>query len=151
MFSENSKLQKQLIVALALIVDKNNNVLISQRNQISIPKAHGLWDLPGGKIEFGEDPKETVIREIYEELNIDIAVISFLPTYISSVWEAKSHIQHVICLPFVCKIIAGTVKINTNAIMKIAWINKVTLHNYSFLTGDKECILKYYETSHCNK
>ena len=57
------------VVAVAL-VDVDGRILISQRPR-SKPMA-GLWEFPGGKIEIGESPEKALIREIKEELSVDL-------------------------------------------------------------------------------
>ncbi|MCL6610013.1 MAG: 8-oxo-dGTP diphosphatase MutT [Peptococcaceae bacterium] len=59
------------IVTAAVITD-GRRVLITQRKEDA---SQGLkWEFPGGKLEDGEDPEQCVVREIKEELNIDVAV-----------------------------------------------------------------------------
>ena len=58
---------KPLVVACAL-VDTDKRVLIAQRPE-GKPLA-GLWEFPGGKVEPGERPEETLIRELHEEIGI---------------------------------------------------------------------------------
>jgi 8-oxo-dGTP diphosphatase len=59
----------QLVVSIALI-DSNNKILISKRPD----KKHlsGFWEFPGGKVEKNETPENAIIREVKEELNVDI-------------------------------------------------------------------------------
>ncbi|MDC0093046.1 8-oxo-dGTP diphosphatase MutT [Alphaproteobacteria bacterium] len=59
----------QLVVSIALI-DSNNKILISKRPN----KKHlsGFWEFPGGKVEKNETPENAIIREVKEELNVDI-------------------------------------------------------------------------------
>ena len=62
---------KLLLVVAVALVDPDGRVLISERPQ---GKAlAGLWEFPGGKIEPGERPEATLIRELKEELGIDVA------------------------------------------------------------------------------
>ena len=62
-----------LVVACALI-DDEKRVLIAQRPKGK--KLEGLWEFPGGKLEAGESPEETLIRELNEELAIGIDAAS---------------------------------------------------------------------------
>ena len=59
----------QLVVSIALI-DNQDQILISKRP----PKKHlsGFWEFPGGKVEKNETPENAIIREVKEELNVDI-------------------------------------------------------------------------------
>ena len=55
----------------------DKRVLIARRPQ-GKPMA-GLWEFPGGKVEEGETPEDTVIRELYEELGVRLANPAWLP------------------------------------------------------------------------
>lgn len=68
---------KTLLVAAGLITDKQNRVLLAQRPE---GKAlSGMWEFPGGKIEPEESPEEALVRELKEELSIDVEVESLVP------------------------------------------------------------------------
>ena len=90
-----------LLVAVIALVDADGRVLISQR-----PKGkhlEGLWEFPGGKLRDGETPEGALIRELNEELGIDVehtclAPLSFashdyrefhllMPLYVCRVWS----------------------------------------------------------------
>mgnify|MGYP004616124937 CR=1 FL=1 len=63
-------------VVAAIIKNGEGKILITQRN---LKKSQGgLWEFPGGKIEKGETREEAIIREIKEELTIEINVESYL-------------------------------------------------------------------------
>ena len=63
-------------VAAAVIVDENNKVFIARKRQgLSLG---GLWEFPGGKIEKGETAAQTIERELIEEMNLKVAVGSYL-------------------------------------------------------------------------
>ena len=59
---------KLVLVAACALVDADGRVLLAQRPP-GKPMA-GLWEFPGGKVEAGERPEETLIRELKEELGI---------------------------------------------------------------------------------
>jgi 8-oxo-dGTP diphosphatase len=59
------------LVAAAIIVE-HGRVLLTQRKQGT--HLEGLWELPGGKVEDGEDPRDALARELREELAIEVDV-----------------------------------------------------------------------------
>lgn len=64
-------MKKQITVVGAVVV-KDGRVLAAQRSrQMSLP---GLWEFPGGKIESGESPQQSLIREMREELLCEVAI-----------------------------------------------------------------------------
>jgi 8-oxo-dGTP diphosphatase len=63
-------MKRLLLVAACALIDADRRVLIAQRPQ-GKPLA-GLWEFPGGKVEAGETPEDTVIREFAEELGVTI-------------------------------------------------------------------------------
>ena len=91
-----------LVVAVALI-DADGRILLSQRPEGK--QMSGLWEFPGGKIEEGETPEVALVRELKEELSIDItesclAPFSFashayddfhllMPLYLCRVWKGR--------------------------------------------------------------
>ncbi|HPG02979.1 MAG TPA: (deoxy)nucleoside triphosphate pyrophosphohydrolase [Beijerinckiaceae bacterium] len=93
-----------LVVACAL-VDQDNRVLIAQRPPGK--KLEGLWEFPGGKLDPGERPEDALIRELREELSIEVkapclAPLTFashayedfhllMPLYICRRWEGFVH------------------------------------------------------------
>src|SRR5918994_990251 len=71
-----------LLVAAVALIDADNRVLIAQRPE-GKPLA-GLWEVPGGKVEAGERPEETLIRELREELGIAVQEASLAPLTFAS-------------------------------------------------------------------
>jgi 8-oxo-dGTP pyrophosphatase MutT (NUDIX family) len=69
------------------------------------PVHHGdIWDLPGGKIEYGEEPEQALIREVKEEVNIDITVDKSIGVW----WFYSRNSKHqVICHTFLCNLVNG--------------------------------------------
>ena len=63
--------RKQIVVAAA-VVFREGRVLLTQRKQGS--HLAGAWEFPGGKVEPDEDPRDTVVRELREELGVDLHV-----------------------------------------------------------------------------
>jgi 8-oxo-dGTP diphosphatase len=63
-------------VALAVIVDEQQRVLITQRS-LHVPHG-GCWEFPGGKLEVDESSENALIREVKEELGLDVSQYQFL-------------------------------------------------------------------------
>ena len=94
-----------LLVVACTLVDQDNRVLIAQRPPGK--KLEGLWEFPGGKLDPGERPEDALIRELREELSIEVkapclAPLTFashayedfhllMPLYICRRWEGFVH------------------------------------------------------------
>ena len=66
-------MKEMLELAGALIINKNRLLLMHRNTENRVQ-----WELPGGKLENGEKPENTVIRELIEELNINIKIERYL-------------------------------------------------------------------------
>ena len=69
--------RRLLLVAAAALVDHENRVLIAQRP--AGRSLAGLWEFPGGKVEPGETPEQALVRELHEELGIDVCLTCLAP------------------------------------------------------------------------
>ncbi len=79
-----------IVVAACALVDAAGLVLLTRR-PAGKPLA-GLWEFPGGKVEPGEDPEDAAIRELREELGIDIARRHLVPLTFASHAYADFHL-----------------------------------------------------------
>ncbi|GGI10912.1 (deoxy)nucleoside triphosphate pyrophosphohydrolase [Gottfriedia solisilvae] len=69
-------MKKQIKVVGAVIRNNENRILCALRSpEMSLPN---VWEFPGGKIEKGERPEETLVREVYEELGCEIEVFELV-------------------------------------------------------------------------
>ena len=87
----------------ALIVDAGGRVFLSRRGPAS-RNERGLWEFPGGSVEFGETLTEALKRELREEYGIEIEVGELLDV-VDHILPAEG--QHWISPTFICKIIYG--------------------------------------------
>ena len=121
-----------LVVACALI-DADGRVLIAQRPS-GKPMA-GLWEFPGGKVEQGERPEITLIRELKEELGIVVEEPCLAPlTFASHAYPDF----HLLMPLFVCRRWQGTVAAHEHA--ALAWVRPNRLRDYPMPPADEPLI-----------
>src|SRR5215468_6184000 len=107
-------LKLTLVVACALI-DADKRVLLAQRPE-GKPMA-GLWEFPGGKVEPGERPEQTLIRELEEELGIVVSEPCLAPlTFASHTYETF----HLLMPLYVCRRWNGPVTAKEG--QRLAWV-----------------------------
>ena len=75
-------MSRLLLVAAAALVDVDGRVLLCQRPEGQ--QLAGLWEFPGGKVEAGETPEECLIRELDEELGIQVKPACLAPFVFAS-------------------------------------------------------------------
>jgi 8-oxo-dGTP diphosphatase len=124
--------QLVLVVACALL-DADGRVLIAQRPP-GKPMA-GLWEFPGGKVEPGERPEHTLIRELSEELGITVHESCLSPFTFAS----HSYPEFHLLMPlYVCRKWEGTVTPREG--QKIAWVRANRLRDYPMPPADEPLI-----------
>ncbi|MDI6881202.1 MAG: 8-oxo-dGTP diphosphatase MutT [Desulfitobacteriaceae bacterium] len=111
----------------AAIISKENRVLIAQR--ATGKNLAGKWEFPGGKIEQGETPQECLKREMREELDIEIEVLSFFG---ESIYEYAS--GEIRLMAFWCKWVLGDFSLHVHS--RIEWVNRAQLDLYDFAPAD---------------
>lgn len=85
---------KEITVSAAIILNSNNEVLITQRGY---GNNKGKWEFPGGKIEEGETPEKTLIREIKEELDANIIIERKLGVITYTYDDFVLHMHNFVC------------------------------------------------------
>jgi 8-oxo-dGTP diphosphatase len=122
-----------VLVAACALVDADARVLIAQRPPGK--RMAGLWEFPGGKIEAGERPEQTLIRELKEELGIAVDVACLAPLSFAS--HAYSDF-HLLMPLYVCRRWQGTVRPLEG--QKVAWVRPNRLRDYPMPPADEPLI-----------
>src|SRR5215218_8875725 len=118
-----------LVVAAVALIDADNRVLIAQR-PAGKPMA-GLWEFPGGKVESGERPEETLIRELKEELGITVREECLAPLTFASHAYADFHLLMPL---YVCRRWEGVVRAQEG--QTLAWVRPNRLKDYPMPPAD---------------
>jgi len=118
-----------VLVAACALVDADGRVLIAQR--LEGKAMAGLWEFPGGKIEDGERPEQTLIRELEEELGIAVSEACLAPLTFAS----HSYPDFHLLMPlYVCRRWEGLVTATEG--QKLAWVKPSQLREYEMPPAD---------------
>ncbi len=93
-----------------ILSDDKAKVLLIKRGSKTY---HGMWGLVSGKVDWGEEVKEAVIREAREEVNLNVEVVRFVGRYYDK--KGRHPTKTMICLPHVCRVIGGRLKAGSDA------------------------------------
>lgn len=116
------------VVAVAL-VDIDGRVLIAKRPPGK--SMAGLWEFPGGKVDVGEMPEDALIRELREELGIDVTANCLAPfTFASHRYDDF----HLLMPLYVCRVWEGTVRAQEGQMLK--WVSPLDMKQYPMPPAD---------------
>ncbi|MCO6392552.1 NUDIX domain-containing protein [Aliihoeflea aestuarii] len=130
----NADMSKRLLlVAACALVDTDGRVLLSQRPPGK--QMAGLWEFPGGKVEPGETPEETVVRELAEELGIETKTACLAPlTFASHSYEDFNLLMPL----FVCRRFWGIPQPQEGQQLK--WVRPTKMRDYPMPPADEPLI-----------
>tara|TARA_B110000240_G_scaffold5992_1_gene6610 strand:- start:2138 stop:2536 length:399 start_codon:yes stop_codon:yes gene_type:complete len=118
-----------ILVVAAALIDRDGRVLLAQRPPNK--SMAGLWEFPGGKVEDGENPEDSLIRELNEELGIDTWGSCLAPLSFAS----HSYEDFHLLMPlFACRKWIGTPTAMEGQVLK--WVSKSDLKNYAMPPAD---------------
>lgn len=122
-----------VLVAACALIDTDGRVLIAQRPQGK--SMAGLWEFPGGKVESGERPEQSLIRELREELGIVVHEECLAPlTFASHLYP-----DFYLLMPlYVCRRWDGIVEAREQQALK--WVRPNELRNYPMPPADEPLI-----------
>ena len=127
--------KKYIYVSTVALIDWQGKVLISLRSEDKI--LPNYWEFPGGKIKTNESPDHAIIREIKEELTLDINKKSLKPlSFNTHTYEEF----HAVIFFYICRSWNGT-PLSRNK-QKILWVEIDKLKNYNFLPGSSKFVLE---------
>ena len=119
--------EQQVVVAGAVV--ENGRLLLAQRAHP--PELAGQWELPGGKVEIGEQPDAALVRELREELGIDVVVGHRVGA------DVPLPGGLVLCA-FAATVVSGTASALEHAALR--WVDAAELHSIDLVAADREWI-----------
>ena len=125
----DGRIMKTLLVAACALIDRDGRVLLAQRPEGK--SMAGLWEFPGGKVEPGELPEQTVLRELREELDIETDPACLAPYVFASHSYADFHLLMPL---FVCRKWRGQVRPTEG--QAIAWVRPKDMKKYDMPAAD---------------
>ncbi|MBI2254990.1 MAG: 8-oxo-dGTP diphosphatase MutT [Proteobacteria bacterium] len=126
-------IKKMVLVVAVALVDADGRVLLAQRPMGK--SMAGLWEFPGGKVHDGETPEAALIRELHEELGIDVKESCLAPlTFASHTYETF----HLLMPLYVCRRWEG--QVHGAEGQQLAWVRPARLGDYPMPPADKPLI-----------
>jgi 8-oxo-dGTP diphosphatase len=125
--------EKTVLVSAVALVDVDDRVLIAQRPEGK--SMAGLWEFPGGKVEPGETPEMALVRELREELDLDVAESCLAPIAFASHSYEKFHLLMPL---YACRVWKGTPTPKEG--QKLAWSRAARLVDYPMPEADSPLI-----------
>jgi 8-oxo-dGTP diphosphatase len=122
-----------VLVAACALIDPDGRVLLAQRPEGKAMA--GLWEFPGGKVEAGERPEKSLIRELKEELGIVVNEECLAPLTFAS----HRYPEFQLLMPlYVCRRWEGIAAAREG--QKLKWVRPNDLRNYSMPPADEPLI-----------
>ena len=129
------------IEVVAAIIKKQDKIFITRR---SYGEFADMWEFPGGKIELGESREEALIREVKEELELDINNLEYLTTV-----DYDYPNFHLTMQCFICEICGGELVLNAHNDAK--WVSLEELSTQKWVPADVEVVEKILNDFKINK
>lgn len=124
-------------IGVSGFLNHNNKVLLVRRAPYDGFMAN-FWELPGGKVEFGEDPKEALKREFQEEVGLQISVDK--PIHLFS-YLSDNNNRQTVDITFITTLEGENTDIKLSPEhTEYTWVDKNEVGNYSMSDEMKRCI-----------
>lgn len=129
----------------AVILNNEGNILIIQESENDKTRSHGgKWDVPGGRLEFGEDPYQGLFREVHEEVGLKVTVQK--PLNISHWTPMKNNEEWFIVALFVmCKPLTEQITLSAEH-QSFAWISKEEMDKFNIIPTTKKILSELERT-----
>ncbi len=126
-----------VLVAAVALIDAQDRVLLARRPEGKTMA--GLWEFPGGKCEISETPEACLVRELREELGIEVAVSALTPIgFASHSYGPEAGGFHLLMPLYGCRVWRGECRSQEG--QALAWVTPDSLHGYPMPPADAPLI-----------
>ncbi len=137
----NRRYPERPLVGVGAIIFRDDEVLLIQRG--TEPSA-GKWSVPGGLVELGESLQEAVVREVKEEVGLEVQVRDLVVALDRVILDQAGTIEyHYILLDFLCECNAGE-PAPASDVLACAFVPISSLSRYDLTRGTERAILRGY-------
>ncbi|HOF44080.1 MAG TPA: NUDIX hydrolase [Candidatus Pacearchaeota archaeon] len=130
--------QKYVSVGVPVIIQNSKGEILLGKRNMNMPTYPGFWGLPGGMPEYGEKIENTAIREVKEELDIDIKIIKKSKNVYENLPDKKCRF-HSVDVPFYGKIVKGIAKPKDET-KEVKWFKPSEIRNMELAYTHKEVL-----------
>jgi ADP-ribose pyrophosphatase len=117
---------QRIFVAVKGVVMNQNRALIVRRNGCTTPDGRDWWEFPGGTLEFGENPEQTLVRELREETGLQV-----VPDRLLYVWSAIVREEYqIIIITYLCRCEDTSRILLSEEHSGYMWADKYSLREY---------------------
>jgi len=132
----------RLVVGVGAIITRGDEVLLVRRGR---EPQKGLWAIPGGVLKVGETLEEAILREVREEVGLEVRVVERVEVVERILPDAKGELEyHYVLIDYLCEPAGGTLQAADDA-AEAAWVDHGDLDEYAITTGTTEVINRAFE------
>jgi len=140
MENQNKKDSGRFSIGVNALIEKGNSILVLKR---SLDKKYwpGLWNLPGGNVEFGEKPEKAVVREVKEETNLSVILTGKLIDIFT--YFDNKHKRETVVISYECIKPKGTIKLDV-AHSEYRWVMQKNWEDLQYTPSARQALNKHY-------
>ncbi|RLG61733.1 NUDIX hydrolase [Candidatus Geothermarchaeota archaeon] len=131
-----------IVAVAALIINDEGEILLIKRGA---EPGKGLWSIPGGAVELGENLHDALVREVKEETGLDIEPLSFLDVYEVLDYDDEGRLKyHYVIIDYLARLKRGVLKPSTDA-LDARWVSLEEVYSYKLTKSLRSLLEKHRE------
>lgn len=144
-YFRNNFNKKEIVVPCAFIL-KEGKILMSLRNDPYQPQFHNKWEFPGGGVDLGETIHENIVREVKEEVGLEVEIVKLLQHVAVEIMDKQfSNITYqVFLLPYVCRVVGGELKPSDEEVLEVRWFELDDVLNHDLIGTNAQMYKQVY-------